>query len=169
MCVRVCENDKSGKKPTVRRWAERGERKRSTGNQCAEWESKRRWKTKSNDLTTKNFLHFIRGYLSANVCHMIVRLVHILLVRCMLVVLNWYEFIWFWMVERLDDEKANERAYEKKDYSIWLLWSIELDNVLLIWLFCVCVCCLAVATLAAVFVLFVHFSGAHVFFLFKPF
>lgn len=115
-------------------------------------ERERPRKTKSNDLTTKKFLHFIRGYLSANICHMIVRLVHLILVRCLLYSTDMNSFGFEWLNDWTTKKQQTSKHKRKKkiipfDYFGRLSW------ITFFW-FDFFVCCLAVATLAAVFVLF---------------
>lgn len=155
MCVRVCVCERQKRqKQTIPRWAERGEWKKPRSDRRAKWERERERprKTKSNDLTTKKFLHFIRGYLSANICHMIVRLVHLILVRCLLYSTDMNSFGFEWLND-WTTKKQQTSTHKRKKKIIPFDYFGRLSWITFFW-FDFFVCCLAVATLAAVFVLF---------------
>lgn len=155
VCVCVCVNDKSGKNRLSRdglKGANGRSREAIEEQNGRERERERPRKTKSNDLTTKKFLHFIRGYLSANICHMIVRLVHLILVRCLLYSTDMNSFGFEWLND-WTTKKQQTSTHKRKKKIIPFDYFGRLSWITFFW-FDFFVCCLAVATLAAVFVLF---------------
>lgn len=151
----VCVNDKSGKNRLSRdglKGANGRSREAIEEQNGRERERERPRKTKSNDLTTKKFLHFIRGYLSANICHMIVRLVHLILVRCLLYSTDMNSFGFEWLND-WTTKKQQTSTHKRKKKIIPFDYFGRLSWITFFW-FDFFVCCLAVATLAAVFVLF---------------